>query len=450
MNTSIQFLGACGMVTGSNYLITCGTTKFLVDCGLFQGDWENKQRNYQPFAFDPKEIEFMILTHAHLDHCGRVPKLYRDGFRGKIYSTPATAELTKTILTDAAHIQEHGATEEQIQALFNREDALSATKLFHQLDYQTELAINPQIKICLQDAGHILGSAIAEIWLDGKKLVFSGDLGNSPVPILRNPTAIQDADYVVCESTYGNRLHTPLLSREQDLHNAAIFAQQHHAQIIIPAFALERTQDLLYTFNLLKNQGKFPDIPVILDSPLATEITEIYKKYTDLFDQDFQTHLKTDPDLFDFPNLKLIATKEESKKLNTLNTAAIIIAGSGMVDAGRVPFHIIHHANNPDNQIIFTGYQVPGTPGRQILDGVKHIKLYNEYANIRAKVTGIESFSSHADQTGLLNWLQGFQTSPTILVTHGDDEPRQILATKINQQLKCKTHIPKLRELLEI
>ena len=450
MNTSIQFLGACGMVTGSNYLITHGQTKFLVDCGLFQGDQTNKQRNYEPFAFNPQEVAFMILTHAHLDHCGRIPKLYREGFRGKIYCTPATADLAKAILTDAAQIQEHGVQPDQIEKLFNRQDAIGAIQLFHKLDYQTELKINSQIRIRLQDAGHILGSALVEVWLDDTKVVFSGDLGNSPVPILNDPAIIPEANYVICESTYGDRLHSPLLSREEDLQNAAVFAQKHHAQIIIPAFALERTQDLLYTFNLLRNQGKFPDIPVILDSPLAAEITEIYKRYTNLFDQDFQTYLKTDPDLFDFPNFRLISTREESKKLNTLQSAAVIIAGSGMVDAGRVPYHIVHHANNPDNQIIFTGYQVPGTPGRKILDGAKHIRLYDEYANIRAKVIGIESFSAHADQNGLLNWLKGFQTSPIVLVTHGDDDSRQILTTKITQQLKLKTHQPQLQETIEL
>ncbi|MFA5967313.1 MAG: MBL fold metallo-hydrolase [Patescibacteria group bacterium] len=450
MNISIQFLGACGTVTGSNYLVTCGATKLLVDCGLFQGDWENQQRNYQPFAFNPQDIDFMVLTHAHLDHCGRIPKLYREGFRGKIYCTPATADLAKIILTDAAQIQEHGVREDQLDILFNRQDAINAIKLFRKLDYRTEFEINPQVKLCLQDAGHILGSAIAELWLEDKKIVFSGDLGNSPVPILNDPATIPEANYVVCESTYGNRLHTPIVSREEDLQNAAIFAQKHHAQIIIPAFALERTQDLLYTFNLLKNQGRFPNIPVILDSPLATEITAVYKKYTDLFDQDFQAYLKTDPDLFDFPNFRLISTKEESKQLNNLQEAAVIIAGSGMVDAGRVPYHIVHHASNPDNQIIFTGYQVPGTPGRKILDGAKHIELYHEFANIRARVFGIESFSSHADQKGLLTWLNGFKTQPTVLITHGDDDSRQILATKISQQLKFKNHQPQFQETYDL
>jgi len=438
------------MVTGSNYLITCGTTKFLVDCGLFQGGWANQQRNYQPFAFDPTAIEFMILTHAHLDHCGRIPKLYKEGFRGKIYCTPATSELAKTILTDAGQIQEHGVKEDQIEELFNKQDALNATKLFHHLSYNTELKINPKIKIRLQDAGHILGSALVEIWLDGKKLVFSGDLGNSPVPILRDPVTISEANYVICESTYGNRLHTPIQHRENDLLQAAMFAKAHNSVVVIPSFALERTQDLLYTINLLKNQKQFPDIPVMLDSPLAAAITEIYKKYTYLFDETFQKYLKSDPDLFDFPGLKIIDTPAESKRLNIMKNAAIIIAGSGMVDAGRVPHHILHHGGDPNTQILFTGYQVPGTLGRKILDGAKRVRIYQYYANIKAKIESIEAFSAHADQTGILNWLSGFRTHPTVLVTHGDDEPRAMLAAKISQQLKLKADQPKLKEIREL
>lgn len=450
MNTSIRFLGACGMVTGSNYLVSHGQTKLLVDCGLFQGDWVNRKRNYEPFAFDPTKVDFMVLTHAHLDHCGRIPKLYREGFRGKIYCTPATAELAKTILTDAAQIQEHGVRDDQIAELFNRQDALNATKLFHQLEYKTEYKINPQIKICLQDAGHILGSAFVEVWLNDKKLVFSGDLGNSPVPILRNPTIIKEANYVICESTYGDRLHTPVQHREKDLLQAALFAKQHNSVIVIPSFALERTQDLLYTFNLLINQKEFPKIPVILDSPLAADITTIYKKYTHLFDEDFQKYLKTDKDLFDFPGLQITKTVDESRKLNDLTGTAIIMAGSGMADAGRVPHHILHHASDPNTQLIFTGFQVPGTTGRKILDGAKRVKIYKYYANIRAKVSNIDAFSAHADQTGILNWLSGFRTQPTILITHGDDISRQVLADKINKQLKLKTHQPKLKEILPL
>ncbi len=450
MNTSIQFLGATGMVTGSNYLITLGKTKFLVDCGLFQGDWDNQQRNYEPFDFDPTAIEFMVLTHAHLDHCGRIPKLYKEGFRGPIYCTPATAELAKTILTDAGQIQEHGVHEDQLEILFNKQDALDSTKLFRPLEFATELEINPKIKLRLQDAGHILGSALVEIWLDGKKLVFSGDLGNSPVPILRDPAIIPEAVYVVCESTYGNRLHPPVENREDILGEAANFAQQHNSIVIIPSFALERTQDLLYTINNLINQKRFPTIPVILDSPLATTITAIYKKYPASFDETFQQQLKSDPDLFDFPGLRVIATQTESKELNNLDGAAIIIAGSGMADAGRVPHHILHHAKDPNTQIVFTGFQVPGTLGRRILDGAKHIQIYKYSTTVNAKIQNIEAFSAHADQNGILKWLAGFRTQPTILITHGDDEPRAMLAEKIDQQLKLKTHLPKLKEIIEL
>lgn len=438
------------MVTGSNYLITLDNTKFLVDCGLFQGDRANKERNYEPFLFNPAEIDFVILTHAHLDHCGRLPKLYREGFRGKIYCTPPTAELAKIILTDAAQIQEHGVTEEQIEILFNRADANNTTKLFRKLKYNTPLQITPKIKLRFQDAGHILGSALVELWLGDKKIVFSGDLGNSPVPILKDPTIIKEADYVVCESTYGNRLHAPISARSQDIIDAVKFAKKHNSMIIMPSFAMERTQDLLYTFNLLINEKKIRRIPVILDSPLASALTPIYKNHTDLFDKDFQKYLKTDPDLFDFPGLEITKTTMQSKKLNTCKEATVIIAGSGMADAGRVPHHILHHGSNPTTQIIFTGYQVAGTTGRRILDGVKKLNIYGHHATINAHVKNIESFSAHADQKGLLNWLSGFTTRPTVFITHGEDESRKILSTKITQQLKLVNTQPQLNEVIEL
>ncbi len=449
MSTSIKFLGATGTVTGSSYLLTTDSKNFLVDCGLFQGGKEESNKNYQPFPYHPKDIDFLVLTHAHLDHCGLIPKLYREGFRGKIFSTPATRDLAGAILTDAAHIQENGVNEEEIDILFSKKDVEDALKLFETYNYGKTFAVG-NIKICLQDAGHILGSAIVEIWVDNKKIVFSGDLGNSPVPIMRDPTLISKADYVICESTYGNRLHEPPTNREKKLLAAIRHAHKHHSKLIIPSFALERSQDLLYTFNLFRNTNQMPHVPVILDSPLAIKITDIYKKYTKLFDETFQQYLKVDKDLFSFPGFNQTPTVQESKTINELQDSAVIIAGSGMADGGRVQHHLIHQLGNPDNQVLFVGFQTPHTLGRKLVDGATRVRIKDINIRVEATIRSINAFSAHADQKGLMNWLFSFTTNPTVILTHGENEPRQVLSNKISRQLKCKTILPKTGQIVNL
>jgi len=447
MPISLQFLGATGDVTGSSFLARTDTQALLVDCGLFQGQRQNRLHNLEPFGFNPKKIDFLILTHAHLDHCGLIPKLYHQGFRGKIYCTPATADLTKAMLSDSAQIREHGVDDQQIENLFSYQDTLDSFKLFKPLSYNRTFT-NGKIKIRLQDSGHILGSALIEIWAEDKKLVFTGDLGNSPVPILQDPTPISEANYIISESTYGNRLHDPVDLREKKLIFAIEYAKKHSAKLIIPSFALERTQDLLYTLNQLKNQNKFSNLPVILDSPLASKITAIYKKYTPLFDKEFQKQLKKDPNLFSFKEFRETVTKDESKTLNDLTGPAIYIAGSGMADAGRVQHHILHQASNPNNQILFVGFQVPGTLGRKLIDGATRVRVLDHFVNIRAKVISINAFSAHADQKGILNWLKNFKTKPTIFLVHGEEAARSALAGKITRQLKFRTYLPKLKQTI--
>jgi metallo-beta-lactamase family protein len=449
MAISIKFIGAAGMVTGSSYLVTTSTQKFLVDCGLFQGGYEADRKNYQPFSYDPRTLDFMILTHSHLDHCGLTPKLVKNGFKGKIYSTPATRELTETLLTDAAHIQEHGATDRNIETLFIQKDVLKTLRQFETYNYNRTFTIG-DIKIRLQDAGHILGAAIVEIWADGKKIVFSGDLGNSPVPIMKDPTLIAEADYVVCESTYGNRFHEPPANREKKLLAAIRHAHKHNAKLIIPSFALERSQDLLYTLNLFRNTNQMPHIPVILDSPLAIKVTAIYKKYTKLFDETFQKYLKVDKDLFSFPDFQQANTTAESKSINDLTGTAIIIAGSGMADGGRVQHHLIHHLGETDAQVVFVGFCTSGTLGRKLIEGAPRVRIKDMNIAVKATIRTINAYSAHADQKGLMGWLAGFTNNPTVILTHGEDEARQILSNKIIRQLKRKTILPKLGQVVSL
>jgi metallo-beta-lactamase family protein len=446
VDATIQFLGAAGLVTGSSYLVTATPAKFLVDCGLFQGEAAADRRNYRPFSYDPAKINFLILTHAHLDHCGLIPKLYRDGFRGKIYSTPATLDLAKAILTNAAQIQEHGVTDKQLEALFIKRDATNSFKLFETYEYGKIFSPAPNIKVKFSDAGHILGAAIVEVWLKQTKLVFSGDLGNSPVPIMRDPATISEANYVICESTYGDRLHEAPATREKNLLAAIQQAAKDNAKLIVPSFALERSQDLLYTINNLKNSGQLPNISVILDSPLASEITDIYKRYTRLFDADFQKYLRTDRDLFDFPGFRRARTTLQSKALNEMPGAAVIIAGSGMADAGRVQHHLLHQLGNSKNQVLFVGFQTPGTLGRQLVNRAQQVRIFRQRVTVKAQIKELGAFSAHADQKGLLNWLSGFTTRPTIFLTHGENEAREALAKEITTQLKLKPIIPSMGE----
>lgn len=449
MTVKIKFIGAAGMVTGSSYLVTTSTKKFLVDCGLFQGGYQADRKNYQPFPYDPKQLDFVILTHAHLDHCGLIPKLCREGFRGKIYSTPATKDLAEALLTDAAHIQEHGGTERQIETLFIAKDVTKALSHFVTYDYE-KVILHDDIKIKFHDAGHILGAAMVELTVDGKTIVFSGDLGNSPVPIMKDPTVIPQADYVICESTYGNRLHEPPANREKKLLAAIRHAHKRNAKLIIPSFALERSQDLLYTLNLFRNTNQMPHIPIFLDSPLAIKVTDIYRRYTKLFDTDFQAYLKTDKDLFSFPGFQSTVTTAESKSLNDISGAAVIIAGSGMADGGRVQHHLIHHLDEPDTQILFVGFCTAGTLGRKLIDGATRVRIHGQSITVNAIIRTINAYSAHADQTGIMRWLAGFTNHPQIILTHGEDDARQILANKIARQFKTQAVIPKLGQTINL
>ena len=450
MACKITFLGAAGTVTGSSYLVETPKTKFIVDCGFYQGDKKLEKFNYDPFRYDPHSLDFVILTHAHLDHCGLLPKLYREGFRGKIFCTPPTRDLAKLILTDAAQIQENGVRERDIEILFSLEDTTQTVQLLNTKTYGQLFSPASDIKIVFRDAGHILGSALVEVFADDKKIVFSGDLGNSPVPIMKNPEAIFEADYVVCESTYGDRNHVALTSRTKDLLSAVRFARQRHSRLIIPSFALERSQDLLYTFNELKNTGQLGNIPIVLDSPLATKITKVYKTYTKYFDSEFLGQLTKDPDLFSFPGFKETPTRDQSIELNTVTGEMIIIAGSGMADAGRVQHHLQHHLGDPNAQVLFVGYQAAGTLGRKLVDGATRVRVRDHMLPVRAHIKKLESFSAHADQKGILDWLSHFTTHPKIILTHGEDESRLALSEKIVAKLKAETLLPKLGQTYEL
>ncbi|MDN5327580.1 MAG: metallo-beta-lactamase family protein [Candidatus Woesearchaeota archaeon] len=457
----IHIFGAAKVVTGSCYLIETEKSKVLVDCGMFQGPKEITKLNYEPFRFNPKEVSDVILTHAHLDHSGLLPKLIRYGFNGKIWSTGATKDLTEVVLKDTVHIQyddlrdinrvreKHGLP--PLKELYFVEDVEKTINSFKTVPYDEMIRITDDISIRLRDAGHILGSASIEMFIEEngktKKVVFSGDIGQWNVPIIKDPTLIESADYVFIESTYGNRLHEDVPLREQLLLDAILTTFERNGKLIIPSFAIERTQELLYYFHRFLNQNKFPEEEVFVDSPLAIRAIEVFKKHTECYDKEALNEFKS---IFGFPNLRLVHSKNESKKLNDYEESAIIIAGSGMCTGGRIVHHLRHQLWKKENMVLFVGYQAEGTLGREILEGKEEVEILGETVKVNSEIRKIESFSAHADLRELVKWINGFKEKPNrVFITHGEEEAVNALKKQLtNFGFDC--HVPSLNEVIEL
>ena len=459
----ITCLGAAGTVTGSCYLVESpGMGKILVDCGLFQGGRQMESRNWEPWGFDPKEIEILFLTHCHIDHCGRIPKLVKDGFQRKIITSPPTAELCEIMLLDAAHIQEMDAEWQTrknsrqakggVTPLYTTEDAEASLKCFQPMERDQMLTLESGIKARLRNAGHILGSSILELWLeaDGEtiKVVFSGDLGKQNQLIVKDPHEVFDADYLFVESTYGNRRHRSFEDSKLELVEAIKYSVSHNEKIIIPAFAVERTQEILYILGEFHRQGLVPDIPIYLDSPLAIKATKIFRKNKKYYDKETRAVVDAGYDPFDMPNLKFTPTTRESMAINEKPGSAIIIAASGMCTAGRIKHHLKHNLWRTGASIVIVGFQAKGTTGRKIVDGEKQVKIFRENVAVRAKVYPIGGFSAHADQADLMEWISHFESNPKVFVVHGEITASEALAREISEKLNLITHIPKWKEHL--
>ena len=455
----ITFCGAAGTVTGSCYLIETDQCRFLVDCGMFQGNRELRQLNRGEFRFNPTQIDFVLLTHAHVDHAGLLPKLWKSGYQGPIYATKATTELSNIILLDSAHIQEmetewrqrknqrSGAPVET--TLYTIEDAAGCLSHFQPYSYNTQFEPQPGIVVNFRDAGHILGSAIIEVNINEQrktsKLVFSGDLGQKDQPIIQDPSFIESADYVIIESTYGNRTHEAHIARIDALKDIILASIKTGGNLIIPSFAVGRTQDLLYHIKLLLKEELIPKVPVYIDSPMAVSVTETYRNNPECYDAPTRELLAAKESPFEFPNLHYIRTAEESKRLNSIAKGCIIISASGMCEAGRILHHLKHNLWRPESHILFVGYQAEGTLGRRLLEGAKVVKIMGEVVSVQAKIDTIEGFSAHADQPLLLEWLGHFKVKPTgVFVTHGEQQAAQVLAGLIKERLGLETFIPSL------
>jgi metallo-beta-lactamase family protein len=459
--------GAAGSVTGSNFLVETSRGKNLVvDCGLFQGGKEMERRNWAGWGYDPKQVRNLILTHAHIDHSGRIPKIVKDGFRGKIVTSPPTAELCKIMLLDSAHVQEMDAEWQSkrnrrqgklgIEPLYRTREAEESLRYLAPVELDQTIDLEPGSKVRLRNAGHVLGSAIAELWVEdeGKqtKIVFTGDMGKHNQLIVGDPFEIGEADYLFIESTYGDRLHRTFEESKTELLEAIKYAISNKEKVIIPAFALERTQEVLYLLGEFFRDGQLPEIPVFLDSPLAIKATEIFRKNKKYYDEAAQAIVNRGFDPFDMPSLKFTLTASQSMKINQLRGSAIIIAGNGMCTAGRIKHHLKHNLWRPGASIVIVGFQAEGTTGRQIVNGAKMVTIFGQKIAVKAKVFTIGGLSSHADKEDLLGWVGHIagKSKPRVFVIHGEPTSSEALAKAIRGRYGLDVHVPQWREVLNL
>lgn len=452
----IKFCGGVQSVTGSCHLLSIGNKKLLLDCGQFQGNKTMEKLNYEDFGFTPSEIDFVILSHAHIDHCGRIPLLVKRGFQGKIYCTDATYDLVQIMLRDGAYIHEKEAEWQNrknlragkptVEPLYTTKDAEESLNYFEPLVYGEAKSICDEIKIKFRDAGHILGSAISEIWAteNGKttKIVFSGDLGMKNRPLLRDPEIITSADVVIMETTYGNRVHPDNVRSIEALVDIILKTTERGGNVVIPAFAVGRTQELLYDLNRFYEtsspdyRASLSNIKVYVDSPMATNATTVFRKNAQVFDDKTKEYILRGDHPLDFPNLIFTKTSDESQALNFNHQPKVIISASGMCEAGRIKHHLKHNIWSEKNSIVFVGYQAEGTLGKRIVDGEKYISLFGEQIYVNAEIVNLEGMSGHADKDSLLDWLSGFEKQPSqIFLVHGEAKSKLDFAYLVKEKL---------------
>ncbi|MCE5301886.1 MAG: MBL fold metallo-hydrolase [Planctomycetaceae bacterium] len=464
----LQFLGGAGQVTGSQYYLEADGAQLLVDCGMHQ-ERAFLARNWDKSPLPLRQLDAILLTHAHVDHCGLAPKLVREGFRGPILTTFASADLVELVLRDAAEIQaEDAAFKKKRHRKEGRRGTYPPTPLFtmHDVDrtiarlqavpYDEPIRINDHVHAVFHDAGHILGSAIIELRGNDhgqpRRLIFTGDLGQPGKPIVRNPAVLTEADYIVTESTYGDRTHEnhhgPVEAQLETVINRTIAVG---GKVIIPIFAIERAQELIYHLKRLLDSQHIEEVPIFLDSPMAADVTEVFRHHRECFDADAEEIVAAGDSFLKFPSLRVVRGVEESKSLNDLKGPAIIMSTSGMCTAGRIKHHLAQHIGDPACTILFVGYQAQGTLGRQILDGNPEVRIHGILREVRAQVSQIQGISGHADREGLLSWLGHFQKPPkTLFVTHGEPEAAQSLAQSVRQQLGWNVLVPEYRQTVEL
>ncbi len=466
---NITFYGAAQEVTGSCHMVEVAGHKFLIDCGLFQGSLTDQMLNYEEFPFNIQEVEFVILTHAHIDHSGRIPKLYKAGYKNPVYCTSATRELCKIMLPDSGHIQENEiewvnrkrmrAGKKPNEPIYTEQDAIDCLEIFKGLEYDVPVKINDDISFVLKDAGHMLGSAIVELYLkeDGKekKVVFTGDLGNKNLPIINDPVNIDSADVLVMESTYGDRLHSSIVDQSSKFIQIILDTIRRGGNVIIPSFAVGRTQELLYEINKYLTDDRIKEelskIPVYVDSPLAVNATRIFESQHSYYDEEALSYLLKGDNPLVFDNLHLIETSEESQALNDDPEPKIIISASGMCEVGRIKHHLKHNLYRSECTVLFVGYQAEGTLGRKIMNGEPLVKIFGEEIAVKAEVKSLDAFSGHADRDGLLGWIAAMKKKPEqIFIVHGELEAQNVLKEYIQQGFKINAINPAYQEQYDV
>lgn len=449
---NIKFLGATREVTGSCYLVQINNKNVLLECGMLQGSHEHERHNHDPFPFDVATLDAVIVSHAHLDHTGRLPVLIKEGYHGPIYTHNATVDLCEIMLVDSGYIHEKEARWENkkrerkglalVEPLYTTTEASTTLQYFQGLTYDEEINVCPGVKLTLRDAGHIIGSAIIELALSengiSKKVVFSGDLGHKNAPILRDPYQVNYADLVIMESTYGDRLHRSWEDTWQEMGTIIANAKSNKGNILIPAFTVGRTQELLYEFKQHFTAWQLADWQIFLDSPMGIKATGVYAKHHEVYDKQAVAIKQDHQGILDLPNLHMSETTEYSMKINQINSGAIIIAGSGMCTGGRIKHHFKHNIWRENAHVLIVGFQARGTLGRSLVDGCEQINLWGEKIRVKAQIHTIGGFSAHADQQGLLTWYQGFKNKPPVVLVHGEEEAMEILAQKLKYEYKAK------------
>lgn len=463
MQIKLKFLGAAQNVTGSRFLLEANGVRALIDCGLYQ-ERQLRERNWQRFTVPPESIDAVLLTHAHLDHCGLLPKLVREGFAGKIYCTAATSEIARIVLLDSAKLQEEDAEFKRKRheregrkgpypeiPLYTTEDAQACLPLFSPVKYRQAVQIGDGLEATFYDAGHVLGSSIirAKVRQHGQEriILFSGDIGRPGRPIICDPTVFDKADYVLIESTYGDRVHKAPQDTKKMIGDVINSTKRAGGNIVVPSFAVERSQEILYYINELLLADAIPHLMVFLDSPMATNVTKVFLRHPELYDEEMAELIKQDESPFSFPELKMVGTVDESKAINQIKGTVMVIAGSGMCTGGRIKYHLANNISRPESTIMFVGYQAAGTLGRHIVNGAKKVRILGQKHKVKAKVVQISGFSAHADRDELYNWLSELKVAPTkLFVVHGEPQSAQSFGNFVKEKTGWDIYVPKYED----